>query len=201
MNRTNIEFCDFTWNPIVGCRHGCPYCWAKDQHDRWYFPEKFETPRLYSQRLKEPSLRKKAAKIFVVSMGDIFSPGVKDEWIEQVLIQVRNNPHHTFQFLTKYPERYMEFEFPTGNVWLGTTVDHADHEDRIEELLGCGCSYITFVLVEPLLSSMYGVDFSGIDFLFVGAQTGPDAVIPPKEWIYSIKHPHPIYKENINKFL
>ena len=29
MNKTKIEWCDATWNPVVGCKHGCDYCYAK----------------------------------------------------------------------------------------------------------------------------------------------------------------------------
>ena len=29
MNRSRIEWCDHTWNPISGCRHGCTYCYAR----------------------------------------------------------------------------------------------------------------------------------------------------------------------------
>jgi len=29
MNKSRIEWCDYTWNPITGCRHGCEYCYAK----------------------------------------------------------------------------------------------------------------------------------------------------------------------------
>lgn len=29
MNRSKIEWCDHTWNPITGCRHECPYCYAR----------------------------------------------------------------------------------------------------------------------------------------------------------------------------
>lgn len=28
MNRTSIDWADMTWNPVTGCRHGCPYCYA-----------------------------------------------------------------------------------------------------------------------------------------------------------------------------
>lgn len=28
MNKTKIEWCDATWNPITGCLHGCEYCYA-----------------------------------------------------------------------------------------------------------------------------------------------------------------------------
>ena len=29
MNKSRIEWCDHTWNPITGCRHGCEYCYAR----------------------------------------------------------------------------------------------------------------------------------------------------------------------------
>ena len=35
MNRSRIEWCDHTWNPISGCRHGCPYCYARTHVKRF----------------------------------------------------------------------------------------------------------------------------------------------------------------------
>ncbi len=35
MNRSKIEWCDHTWNPITGCRHGCPYCYARTMTSRF----------------------------------------------------------------------------------------------------------------------------------------------------------------------
>jgi protein gp37 len=201
MNRTNIEWCDFTWNPIVGCKIGCPYCWARRYFNfRFGTTGNFSIPELKAKRLEYPYSTKKGCKIFVCDMGDIFSPGVKDEWIEQVIKVVRENRQHTFQFLTKRPIRYRDFTWPE-NVWLGTTVDHASNSGRIHDLLSCGCKYVSFVVVEPLLSSMSGVDFSGVDFVFVGAMTGLGAIEPKKEWIHSIVHHNIIFKENIKPFL
>lgn len=31
MNRSRIEYCDYTWNPVTGCLHDCPYCYARKQ--------------------------------------------------------------------------------------------------------------------------------------------------------------------------
>ena len=28
MNTSKIEWCKYTWNPVTGCSHGCPYCYA-----------------------------------------------------------------------------------------------------------------------------------------------------------------------------
>lgn len=39
MNKTKIEWCDATWNPVTGCLHGCEYCYARRIAERfggWY---------------------------------------------------------------------------------------------------------------------------------------------------------------------
>ena len=35
MLKTKIEWCDSTWNPITGCRHKCPYCYARRMAERF----------------------------------------------------------------------------------------------------------------------------------------------------------------------
>lgn len=35
MNRSAIDWCDYSWNPVTGCRHGCPYCYARKQARRF----------------------------------------------------------------------------------------------------------------------------------------------------------------------
>lgn len=60
--------------------------------------------------------------IFTCSMADLFGNWVPKEWIEAVLRVVRENPQWNFLFLTKFPLRMTEFEYP-DNAWLGTTVD------------------------------------------------------------------------------
>ena len=29
MNKTKIDWCDYSWNPITGCLHECDYCYAR----------------------------------------------------------------------------------------------------------------------------------------------------------------------------
>ena len=29
MNKTKIDWATMSWNPVTGCRHGCPYCYAR----------------------------------------------------------------------------------------------------------------------------------------------------------------------------
>jgi len=201
MNKSKIEFCDYTWNPIVGCEFSCSYCYARRFHHR-FNPGAFDVPIFYPDRLLEPARLKKPSKIFVGSMADIFSFSTKDEWIDQILQVVRENPQHTFQFLSKASQHFKKFDIPR-NVWLGTSVSQwsMHNQERVNDLVSCGCKYTSFVLVEPLLGSMKFMDLDAVDFVFVGAMTGPGAIAPDPEWIQSIRHHSIIWKENIKKYL
>jgi len=199
MNKTNIEWCDYTWNPVIGCRNQCPKCWAARFNNRFKMIPDFHSPKFFPERLIDPSKVTTPSKIAVALMGDLFSPGVKDEWINRILFTCRQN-NHIFMLLTKFPARFYEFEIP-DNCWIGTSVSSAKDKNRIEILVDMGCKYTSFVSVEPLLGSMEGADLHCIDFVFVGAQTGPGAVAPEKDWINSIQHPNILYKENIKRFL
>ena len=58
MNKSLIEWCDFTWNPVTGCQHGCPYCYAsKDTGVPWsgrlYRPEDFASGDAVNQALSD----------------------------------------------------------------------------------------------------------------------------------------------------
>ena len=35
MNKTKIDWCDSTWNPVTGCLHGCEYCYARGIANRF----------------------------------------------------------------------------------------------------------------------------------------------------------------------
>ncbi len=197
MNRTKIEWTDYTWNPAIGCLHGCSYCYAKRMNDRFKWTPDWKQIRYFPERLQQPCQVKKPGKIFVGSMTDLFGDWVPSRWIDKVLKVVSENPHHTFQFLTKNPKRYLEFDFPE-NCRLGMTADRP-LPDEIK-ILRQKPNY-RYVSCEPLLGSMEGMDFSGVDLVLVGAMTGIGAIKPKKEWIESIRHPNIFYKNNIKPFL
>ena len=134
MNRSNIEWCQWTWNPVTGCKHGCPYCYARGIARRFpkAFPNGFE-PTFHESRLDEPEKLKKPAHIFAVSMGDLFGEWVPKEWIERVVGVIHGCPQHTFTVLTKNPRRAVDWfaDKPSPrNLMIGTSIVGADPEQE-----------------------------------------------------------------------
>ncbi len=150
MNKTKIEWADYTWNPVTGCLHGCEYCYAHRIAQRFgnrYMPygngvnvlnEPFDgergvdpypygfEPTFHKYRLDEPQKVKKPSKIFVVSMADLFGDWVPDEWIEEVFNACQKADWHKYLFLTKNPKKYSKIYRSAldyrWNMWFGTTV-------------------------------------------------------------------------------
>lgn len=134
MNKTGIEWCDMTWNPVTGCRHGCEYCYAQRIAARFgtqlpdgssypethggvhYLEQKIKEnpypylfePTFLPFRLKEPEQKTKPQTIFVCSMADLFGAWVPDDWIEAVFEACKKAPQHRYLFLTKNPQRYFD---------------------------------------------------------------------------------------------
>ena len=182
MNRTRIEWTDFTWNPVTGCLHDCHYCYARRLTVR--FPANFPSgfaPAFHRERLGQPCRVERPSRIFVCSMADLFGTWVPDGWIEAVFEAARSCPRHTFQFLTKNPQRYRTLDLP-ANAWYGTTVDGASVVGRIDALRGLGRT--TFVSFEPLVEEI-DPDLSGIGAVLIGARTQP-LRLPQRAWVARI---------------
>ena len=194
MNKTKIEWCDSTWNPVTGCLHGCEYCYARAMTKRFpaVYPRGFD-PTIYYARLDQYD-NCKGCNIFVCSMGDLFGDFISDEWIEKVFDKCKQNQQHNYLFLTKNPFRYeklhMNGQLPKlPNMWYGFSMtDNACEQCWIDS------QYNTFIIVEPLLGDL---DKNMMEYLtitkwvIIGAETGrrKNKVIPKKEWIDKIvKH-------------
>jgi protein gp37 len=135
-------------------------------------------------RLGEPFKKKEPAKIFAGSSGDMWGAWVPVEQILSVLTCVESNPHHTFQFLTKNPGRYSQFDLPE-NGWYGTTVDGTTRTaGHLAGLIMAVENRIRFVSFEPLLHRLtmpVGM-LDHIDWIIIGANSQKGAVKPPDEW-------------------
>jgi protein gp37 len=115
----NIEWALWSWNPVTGCLHNCDYCYARDIANRFY-PQAFK-PSIVPARLSAPAntqVPEEAShnvgykNVFTCSMADLFGKWVPAEWIQAVLDVARANPQWNFLFLTKFPIRMAEFDFP-----------------------------------------------------------------------------------------
>lgn len=122
---TSIEWTDQTWNPTVGCSRvskGCERCYAERVAHRGmseahrgltvmgnHGPRWTGEVRLMPDRLDQPLRWRKPRRVFVNSMSDLFHEGVSFEYIAAVFGVMAASPRHTFQVLTKRPERAAEF--------------------------------------------------------------------------------------------
>lgn len=207
MDKTKIDWCDSTWNPVTGCLHGCEYCYAIGIANRFGgnftmsrcsehgflelygkpenpYPDKF-SPTFHRYRLND-YIGKKGRNIFVCSMADLFGDWVPDSWIEEVFKACDEAPQHNYIFLTKNPKRYVELAEKgilrcLDNMWYGWSETNNNHHG----LLYFPKPINTFVSVEPILEP---VRPSLGDWVIVGAETGrrKDKVIPEREWIEQI---------------
>ena len=183
MNQTKIDWADFTWNPVTGCKHACYYCYGQDMADR-FNKGNFE-PVYHPDRIHEPMKRKKPARIFVGSMTDLGGNWVQPDWIRNILSVVDECQQHTFIFLSKKPWNLIRwFDKPRKNVWLGCTVESSEHTSRIDELRDINTVPVRFVSFEPLLEQI-NANLSGIDWIIIGPRTNP-LILPDKEWVTSL---------------
>lgn len=107
-----IEWTDATWNVVTGCTKvspGCANCYIERTPAFRIAGRKFVKGatdlRMHEDRLEQPLHWKKPRRVFVNSLSDLFHPDVPDEFIVQVFAVMALCPQHTFQVLTKRPER------------------------------------------------------------------------------------------------
>lgn len=192
---TSIEWTDKTWNPTRGCSKvstACDHCYAMGQAHRFSGPGKpYEgltklvkgkgpqwtgEVRTVPEKLDDPLRWRKPCRVFVDSMSDLFHPDVPDDFIDRVFTVMALCPQHSFQLLTKRPERMQVYlnhtetsariflqarhygagpaSFPLHpfpNVWLGTSVENQETADeRIPHLLQTPAA-VRWLSMEPLL--------------------------------------------------
>lgn len=197
MKTTKIEWTDKTWNPITGCSKkstGCLHCYAEVMSRRLKAmgQEKYENGfevTLHHRCLKEPLTWKGSHNIFVCSMSDIFHEKVAFDFVDKMFEVIRQTPQHRYQILTKRAERMNEY-FSTrtipSNVWLGVTVEAKSSIPRIDCLRNLKAT-VKFLSCEPLVEDLGELDLSGVDWIIVGGESGPQARPMKEEWVLNIK--------------
>lgn len=194
---SSIEWTEATWNPVTGCTKispGCKFCYAERMAKRLQamgqerYRDAFKLT-LQPSALEAPLHWKKPRVIFVNSMSDLFHKDVPQEYITSCFDVMKRASQHTFQILTKRPERAAEIadELPwPKNVWMGTSVENADYVSRIADLQSIP-AHVRFLSVEPLLGPIPRLPLAGINWVIVGGESGPGARLMKKEWVYQIR--------------
>lgn len=209
MNKTKIQYLDYTWNPIaMRCTPvsaGCANCWHLRMCDRlannpqipdsqrWAYAGKIG-PQLVEHRLDDPLKLKKPAVIGAQFMGDLFFDGVVAYHIEDVWRVMQKAHWHTFLVLTKRPERAHDFlyncprEILCRNVWIGVTVESQSEVNRILEITNIPASKF-FVSFEPLLGEIAINPYwlSLLSLMIVGCESGPGRRFTSRAWITSLR--------------
>lgn len=213
MEKTKIDWCDSSCNPVTGCLRDCEYCYARGIANRFGFhagepdikervllempvsagkkvPYPFDFhPRFYRYRLNE--YRDKSSRnIFVCSMADLFGEWVPDSRIEEVFDVCDRAPQHNYLFLTKNVDRYVGYGVPMNeNLWYGTSITK-ESEMHLFNSLPAFCNI--FVSIEPILEDLQAnknnLLFRQVHWVIIGAETGrrKDKVIPKRKWIEDI---------------
>lgn len=195
---SKIEWTEATWNPTTGCTkisQGCEHCYAATLARRLKamgnirYVNEFQVT-IHNDLLEKPLQWKKGKMIFVNSMSDLFHKDVDDETILKIFNTMNRASWHTFQVLTKRPERLLALSDRinwTNNIWMGVTVEKNSYIERCEILKKTN-AHIKFISAEPLLEDLSSIDLRGIDWVIVGGESGAGARKMDEEWVFNLRN-------------
>ena len=214
---TTIEWTQLTWNPVVGCTKvsaGCKNCYAERMARRLaavaqaaiaegrnpgrvghYLHVVNPAGRwngsvyLDESALAEPHRWRRPRVVFVNSMSDLFHEDVPPGFVQAVFEVMAACERHTFQVLTKRPQRAAEMSASlrwAPNIWLGTSVENQVVAHRVGDLRQTGAQ-VKFLSVEPLLGPLRRLALRDIDWVIVGGESGPGARPMKPEWVRQIR--------------
>jgi protein gp37 len=201
-DNSKIEWTDATWNPVVGCTpvsEACEHCYALRFSRRisgmYGYPDTSdgtfpvtERPQVFEQPLKWQRPR----KIFVASMGDLFHNSVRDDTLDMLLRIMMQANWHTFQLLTKRPERMRDVMnaiplHKRPNIWIGVTGENQQRFDERVRILVQIAAAVRFVSCEPLLGEIDTRPYlPKLGWVIVGAETGLGKRIMNWDWAQQI---------------
>jgi protein gp37 len=193
---SKIEWTQMTWNPVTGCTKisaGCKHCYAERMAKRLQAMgvERYRNAfnvALHYDLIDLPKKWKQSRVIFVNSMSDLFHEQIPLSFIQRVFATMESCPQHTFQILTKRGKRLAEvaneLTWPQ-NVWMGVSVENDLVVHRIDDLRSVPAT-VRFLSCEPLIGPLDSLPLSGIHWVIVGGESGPDARPMQTEWVESI---------------
>jgi len=209
MSQSKIEWTEQTLNPIIGCKKispGCKNCYAETMANRL---SKIKITKRYAHVITDGKwngltsyqfegifemvqYRKKPTMYFMPSMGDFFYENVSFWWLDEIFEQVKKCPQHTFQILTKRPERMLQYFtrhiFPPVNVWLGVTAENQKYLEERWSYLSNIPAKVKFISYEPALGP---IDIEKLetkpDWIICGGESGHNARPMHPDWVRSLR--------------
>ena len=177
MEETKIEWTDNTVNFWHGCTkvtEGCKFCYMYQDKERKNQPGnkviRSSDPIFYKAlKWEKPSM------IFTCSWSDFFIKEA-DTWRDDAYGVIRDTPQHSWQILTKRVHRVKEClpeDWGEGypNVWLGASIENQRNAYRLDKLKAIPAR-TKFLSLEPLIGRIKGLDYSGIDWVIIGGESG-----------------------------
>lgn len=229
MNKTTISWTDYSSNPIhaIGKKshlrgwmctkvsEGCKNCYA-ERINRGRFGNRLSYTvenidnvewKLSDKELNSWGRLKKPSRIFVCDMIDLFHEAIPDHHIFRVLSTMREATWHTFQVLTKRPERMREIvqryyqdmahisavfdadvQRPHPNIWLGVSVENQKAAEERVPLLFRTPAAVRFLSCEPLLGPLdLGLSLGYVDWVIAGGESGPGFRPMDLDWARSLQ--------------
>ncbi len=171
-------------NLVIGCTIGCSYCYARNNVRRFHMTEDFSRPEYFPGKLKLMD-RKRPRNLLLTGMSD-FSDW-DPEWREEVFARIGQNPQHQYIFLTKRPEK-VRFSTELDNVWFGVTVTSGKEKGRIKAMREHIRAKHYQVSFEPMFDNIGEVDFTGVEWIVVGTETGrrKGKSESKQEWVWNL---------------
>jgi len=185
-----------TFNPVIGCKRGCDFCYARDLHDKRYeaykrgklqnckqYAKPFNKIQFFPERLTKPP--KAAKRVFVGDMTDI------DYWphetTEKIIDYISQYPHVEYMFLSKNCISYRGFNWPE-NAILGLTLTCTQIERcQFESAMQMVRYGRAFLSIEPLLGTLkIQKPMHLFEYIIVGRLNHRNAPPPKREWVQSI---------------
>ncbi len=204
---SHIAWTDDTFNPWIGCMKvspGCTNCYAETQQARWGHADRWgpnsvrsvtsdanwKKPLKWNAEAERAGVRR---RVFCGSLCDVFEDHETANATRPRLWQlIADTPWLDWLLLTKRtgniaPNLPSSWGAGWPNVWLGTSVENLKYAgERLPELVRIP-AMVRFVSAEPLVGSLHGVDWVGIDWVIVGGESGPGFRPMPLEWVREIQ--------------
>jgi protein gp37 len=210
---SKIEWCDHTFNPVVGCTKISPACdhcyaenWAKragspelwEGERRRTTPENWNKPSVWNRRAKALGVR---YRVFCASLADVFDNQWDPQWRADLWALIADTPHLDWLLLTKRPQNIAKMlpsvtcealiagrAWPWPNVWLGTTAEDQAHYDQRWEHLSKIPAAVKFISYEPALGPLKLINHRYLpDWLICGGESGGNARTMDPAWARAIR--------------